>query len=112
MGADHLGGVCDQGDFLTADQSVRQVASELGLLRIDTALGSYAVANGQFPLNLPQLVPQCTEKLPHDWNAKRPFVYRPSSDSYLLYGVGMNGMDDGGRTGEFFIEGDIVFAGQ
>jgi len=35
--------------------------------------------------------------MPIDPHTGRPFIYRPGSDEFLLYSVGKDGIDNGGR---------------
>ena len=35
--------------------------------------------------------------MPDDLFSGKPLVYRPDDKGYLLYSVGVNGQDDGGR---------------
>jgi len=36
-------------------------------------------------------------KLPHDIINGKPLIYRNTTDGFILYSVGINGMDEGGR---------------
>ena len=63
------------------------------------ALERYRLAHGQFPDSLEKLTPQFIASLPHDLINGNPLTYRLNPDShYLLYSVGWNETDDGGRT--------------
>jgi hypothetical protein len=63
------------------------------------ALERYRLAHGAFPENPDALVPQFFSKLPHDVITGEPFKYRHSSDgSFVLYSVGWNETDDGGKV--------------
>ncbi|MDR3688774.1 MAG: hypothetical protein P4L46_05285 [Fimbriimonas sp.] len=47
---------------------------------------------GSFPLKLPGQVGQWTDPL-----TEKPMIYRPSAKGFLIYSVGPNGVDDGGK---------------
>jgi hypothetical protein len=79
-----------------------------GLLRAQTmvnegqiacALERSRLAHGEYPEALEALVPQFIERLPHDIINGQPLKYRRSEGrGFLLYSVGWNGTDDGGRN--------------
>jgi hypothetical protein len=63
------------------------------------ALERYWLAHGAFPENLDALVPQFFSKLPHDVITGEPLKYRRTDDgSYVLYSVGWDETDDGGKV--------------
>lgn len=82
----------------------RAGVAERDALRVMLALESWRVANGRYPDSLDALVPGHLDQLPPDpFRPDQPLVYRVtdagSSDpaaAYLLYTVGVNGVDDGG----------------
>jgi len=85
------------------------------MLRIAIALERYKIANGNYPENLDALVPNYLDIVPLDpASGRTTFVYRQretpqESDSpkelpYILYSLGPNNKDTGGRTYETFIE--------
>jgi hypothetical protein len=62
------------------------------------ALERYRLANGKYPDDLAALTPQFAEQLPFDVCGGKPLKYRLSPDGqFLLYGVGWNEKDDGGK---------------
>lgn len=67
--------------------------------RIVLELRRFKDRTGRWPDSLGQL----TEDLPKgaliDPMVNKPFVYRHSSDSFALYGIGFNGKDDHGESG-------------
>jgi hypothetical protein len=66
---------------------------------IACALERYRLAHGEYPETLEALVPQFIERLPHDIINGQPLKYRRVEGmGFLLYSVGWNGTDDGGRT--------------
>jgi hypothetical protein len=67
--------------------------------RIACALERYRLANGQFPDALDALAPKFIGKLPHDIIDGQPLRYRRTEDGqFVLYSVGWNGTDDGGKV--------------
>ena len=55
----------------------------------------YRLANGKIPATLADLH---MENLPHDVIGGGPLHYRVTGDDYILYSVGWNGKDDGGKV--------------
>ncbi|MGA2245203.1 MAG: hypothetical protein ABSH48_09405, partial [Verrucomicrobiota bacterium] len=67
--------------------------------QIVCALERYRLADGEYPASLDPLVPSFIEKLPHDIIGGQPLHYRRTDDGkFLLYSVGWNEQDDGGKT--------------
>lgn len=64
------------------------------------ALREYHRRNGEYPESLDELVPDFLPRLPIDdaHEARQPLRYRRTKDGldYVLYSVGLNGVDDGG----------------
>lgn len=81
----------------TAERCARaQTAADLA--RVACALEQYRLAEGQFPETLAALAPAFIEKLPHDIINGWPLNYRGTEDGqFVLYSVGWNESDDGGR---------------
>ncbi len=77
--------------FILSHRDVR-----LALLRTDLAIRCYQQTHGRWPDRLEDLVPEAFESLPLDPFSNRPLVYRKSGESFLLYSVGQDGIDDGG----------------
>ena len=66
------------------------------LLIVDLAVRAFALEKQSYPEDLRQLVPDLLDRMPTDPCSGRPLVYRRLPDSYLLYGVGLDGRDNGG----------------
>ena len=67
--------------------------------RVACALERYRLTSGQFPETLEALVPKFMEKLPHDVINGQPLKYRRTDDGqFVLYSVGWNKTDDGGKV--------------
>ena len=65
------------------------------------ALQRYKADKGSFPEDLQQLIiAGYIRQLPIDVYSDKPLVYRKTDDSFILYSVGENYKDDGGKPGE------------
>jgi len=68
------------------------------LARLACALERYRLANGQFPETLEPLEPKFIENLPRDVINGQPLKYRRTEGGqFVLYSVGWNQTDDGGK---------------
>jgi hypothetical protein len=67
-------------------------------LHIAFALAAYQRDNGRYPAKLEDLAPKYLVAVPDDLFMGKALVYRPAASGYLLYSVGINGEDEGGRT--------------
>lgn len=76
------------------------------LLICDIGVGMYQLENGKPPRGLSQLVPDYLPSVPEDPFGGGPLVYRLQGDGHVLYSIGPNRRDDGGRRDIF--EGDIL----
>lgn len=56
--------------------------------------------HGRLPDGLEQLVPDLLLEVPRDPFVNAPIQYRVEEDGYLLYSVGYDGIDDGGKEQE------------
>jgi len=83
--------------------------ANLGLLRVGLSLEQYHARNGKWPESLDALAPAFDGDVPKDPCSGHPFIYKPSGTSLLLYSIGTNGTDDGGRFD--YSDGDIVWRG-
>jgi hypothetical protein len=71
----------------------------LDFVRLAIALERYRLANQQFPDTLEALSPKFLVHIPHDIVNGQPLQYRRSeSGSFVLYSVGWNETDDGGKV--------------
>lgn len=63
------------------------------------ALAAYKADKGRYPQKLDELVPAYLKSLPKDLFSGKEFVYKPSADGadYVLYSIGPNQIDDGGK---------------
>jgi len=68
------------------------------LLLVSLALRAYRVEHGRYPRTLAELAPSYLRQAPGDpFAAGKPLGYRRKGDGYLLYSVGPDGVDNGGR---------------
>ena len=68
------------------------------LTKLAFALAAYCADQGSYPEKLAELVPKHLNRLPKDvFNNDAELCYARKGDGYLLYSVGRNGKDDGGR---------------
>ncbi|MEX2138763.1 MAG: hypothetical protein WD894_05840 [Pirellulales bacterium] len=67
------------------------------LLVIGLALARYKAEQGAYPEKLEQLAPDMIQVVPTDAFAGAPFVYKKRGEGYLLYSLGANQTDDGGK---------------
>jgi hypothetical protein len=74
----------------------------LRLLTCELALAQYAADHGEPPSQLTGLVPDYLPDVPNDPFSGQPLVYRTEPPGYVLYSVGQNCLDDGGRRGASF----------
>lgn len=69
------------------------------LLCADLAIRLYQQDHGRWPASLEDLVPKYAPQVPLDFYADAPLNYHPSGEGFLLYSVGPDGQDHGGRFG-------------
>lgn len=67
------------------------------LLLVALALHAYQQEQGKYPQKLDALVPRYLSQLPADPFGQGTFAYQRTGDKYLLYSVGPDKTDDGGR---------------
>ncbi len=68
------------------------------LTKLALALAEYNVDHGSYPPTLADLTPKYFAKIPQDIFSVDDLHYTQQGDGYLLYSVGPNGVDDGGKT--------------
>ena len=67
------------------------------LLTTELALRCCRSEQGHAPERLDQLVPKYLQRVPTDPFSTRPLIYRAQGTNWLLYSVGPDGVDDGGK---------------
>ena len=90
-----------------------RAAARIRETHLALALARYHSDHGAYPPALKELTPKYIEKLPPDPFAGGPFRYRRQGKGYLLYSVGSNRKDDGGRNKwlDFAAEDDPDYEG-
>ena len=79
----------------TADRGTVQFELD----KLAFALAAYRVDQGSYPAKLADLVPKYVKDVPKDlFNNDADPHYALEGDGYLLYSVGANGKDDGGKS--------------
>jgi hypothetical protein len=74
-------------------------ATQNRLLLVAIALRGYYADHGAYPASLGQLAPGYLKSLPDDpFAASGTFKYRLADGKYLLYSVGPDGVDNGGKA--------------
>jgi len=98
-------------NFSRAEQTTAHNQTMVNEAQIVCALERYRLAHGGYPGTLDALLPQFIETLPHDIIGGDPLIYRPTADGkFLLYSIGWNEKDDGGKSGGTdFTKGDWVW---
>lgn len=74
-----------------------QRIAEAGLLRLELTLRLYLLERGALPGRLGELVPDFLPQLPEDPFSRTGFVYRTNGTNWLLYSIGPDRVDNGGR---------------
>ena len=77
--------------------AVDRSAMRFDLTRLAFALAAYHADRGAYPEKLADLVPQYVADVPKDIFSDSDLHYRSEGGGYLLYSVGPNGKDDGGK---------------
>jgi hypothetical protein len=83
------------GKLVTATERSEQVHRNR---RLAFALALYHADHGRYPEKLAELAPKYLDTIPDDIFSGKPLIYKPNGNGYLLYSVGANGVDDGGRS--------------
>jgi hypothetical protein len=86
-------------NFTKAMQSCAFNQTLVNEAQIACALERYHLAHGEYPETLEALAPQFIETIPHDIIGGQPLHYRRAADGkFLLYSIGWNETDDGGKV--------------
>jgi len=76
------------------------------LVGIGFALAAYRADHNSYPAKLAEMVPKYLATVPPDIFAAAGLHYTQQGEGYLLYSVGPNGKDDGGKGYEDFKAGE------
>lgn len=94
-------GPVEELNFTTESVMREEAAKQLAVAAI--ALKRYQIKNGQYPSDLNLLVPEFVSGVPLDPVDGKPLHYRLNADgTFLLYSIGPNGRDDGGKDSEWW----------
>jgi hypothetical protein len=75
------------------------IQSQVDLARVACALERYHLEHANYPETLDALAPQFITQVPHDLINGQPLHYRRTSDGlFVLYSVGWDEKDDGGKV--------------
>jgi hypothetical protein len=86
------------GPIFNASGKFAQMQVWVDEARIACALERYRLAHGAYPSTLDALVSAYIDELPHDIMNGEPYHYSLKTDgTFLLYSVGWNQVDDGGK---------------
>jgi hypothetical protein len=77
-------------------------------LPVAFALAAYQRNHGRYPMKLEALVPAYLADIPLDLFSDQALLYRPLESGCLLYSVGPNGKDEGGRARQDVPSGDDI----
>ena len=75
-------------------------------LHVAFALAAYKLDEGRYPAKLDDLKPKYLAAIPGDVFSGKALIYKPDDKGFLLYSVGLNGKDDGGRWNDDDPSGD------
>jgi hypothetical protein len=77
---------------------IAKIQAQVDLARTACALERFRLAHGEYPATLDALVPQFIAALPHDVINGQPLHYhRTDEGKFVLYSVGWDEKDDGGK---------------
>lgn len=71
---------------------------QFDLTKLAFALAQYRADHDSYPVTLADLVPKYVAEIPKDIFNDSDLHYTRQDDGYLLYSVGSNGRDDGGKS--------------
>jgi hypothetical protein len=87
-----------------AETKPKTVVARERLLAVELALRCYQTQQGHPPASLEELSAKYLSHVPEDPFSGQPLVYRAQGTNWLLYSVGPDGVDDGGKP----ISGHLV----
>ena len=95
--------------LLRSVQQYEQSIAYANLAQIAIALKRYKKEVGSYPEGLSSLAPKFIAELPMDNFSGKPYLYKPVGQGFVVYSLGKDGRDDGGKRGEQRMQGDIVW---
>jgi hypothetical protein len=79
-------------------QKTALIQAEINMQLLTCALERYRLAHGRYPDDLNALIPEFAKSLPNDPIKGGPLHYHRDGSAFVLYSVGWNGTDDGGKV--------------
>ncbi|MGZ4986858.1 MAG: type IV pilin protein, partial [Limisphaerales bacterium] len=79
-------------------QKTAVIQAQVNMARVACALERYRLANGLYPDDVAALSPRFIAAIPNDPIKGGELKYRRTGDAFLLYSIGWNATDDGGKT--------------
>lgn len=109
----HLGSIFIA--LLTPAASAAQTAEDRGttigrLNEIGFAMAGYRADHGRYPKDLSELAPKYIDDLPVDLFTGKSYVYKPHDDGFLIYSLGPNMEDNGGKV--YYLDQEDAAAGE
>ncbi|HEV3444358.1 MAG TPA: hypothetical protein VG099_06930 [Gemmataceae bacterium] len=92
--------------FISVQSAADRCEQEQRNLHLAFTLAAYQRDQGHYPAKLAELCPKYLKDVPGDLFSGKPLIYRLVDQGYLLYSVGVNGVDDGGRGSDDEPRGD------
>jgi hypothetical protein len=86
------------GDTEAAFMKVAQIEAIMLANRAGLACRLHKSRTGAYPASLEELVPGFLSDVPADPFTGKPFVYRREGEGFIVYSLGSNQKDDGGRS--------------
>jgi hypothetical protein len=83
--------------FKSAEVRYKNAVAHVRLLTLELALRCFQSQQGIMPTALAQLVPKYLQRVPLDPFSGHSLVYRPQGTNWVLYSVGDDGVDNGGK---------------
>ncbi len=77
--------------------------------RVACALELYKIRHGEYPDQLSKLVPELLTEIPRDVVLGGELKYRKTEGGFVLYSLGWDADDDGGKDAGYGTEGDWVW---
>jgi hypothetical protein len=88
----------DLHTIMVAENAAFRPAMQFKLTKLAFTLAAYRADHGAYPARLAALVPKYVAAVPKDvFDNDADLHYAREGDGYLLYSVGINGKDDGGK---------------
>jgi hypothetical protein len=92
--------ITGKSDVCSARAHFTRPEAVLALIKTEVALRRYKGDNGAYPDRLSQLCPKYLKSVPVDPFANsKPLHYRKTGKTFLLYSLGPDMQDDGGKSG-------------